>query len=157
MVTSQITLSPKISATCTAKRSSNNSRGSSSGLTAGDNGLASVISFGTITCMHCSIARGGIKTYIFCKSHCTTSFHLSFGPWNGLVDSNSPNSICLGKRSSVILPTCLSHLNLHSANNTLAPLVIPNFRVNCSVVICSLHCTWQDTPRIHLIQRLRKF
>ena len=133
-----------------AKRSSNNSRGSSSGLTARDNGLASVIPFGAI--MHCSIPGGGIKTYMFCKSHYTTSLHSSFGPWNGLVDSNSPNSICLGKRSSVILPTCPSHLNLRSANNTLAPLVIPNFRANCLVVTCSLHCTWRDTPRIHLIQ-----
>ena len=61
-VISQITLSPKISATSAAKRSSDNNKGSRSGLTAGGNGLASVISFGII--MHCSIPGGGIKTYV---------------------------------------------------------------------------------------------
>ena len=100
---------------------------------------------------------------VFYKSCCTISLHLIFGPWNGLADSNSPINISLCRWSSIILSTCPSHLNvcpshlsLHSGNDTFTLLVILNSTANCSVVICSLHCTWQNTPRVHMIQWLRK-
>ena len=161
MLISQIILSPKVSATFSCnKKIQKQQQGSQQQAYHRRPRLSKYYTIWHNRALHCAAYQEVKSKPMLCKSHCTTSLHLSFGPWNGLADRNSPNTICLGKWLSVIFPTCPSHLNLHSANNIPAPSVIPNLRANYSVVIRSLHCTWarhtKNTPDTAIEKILNK-